>query len=197
MNEKSIFINCPFDDEYLPLLRVLLFITRFYGFDVKIASAELDSKSNRLPRIKSLMGETKYSIHDLSRFRSDKAGEYYRMNMPFELGLDYGIGGDDKIFLIFESEPNKLKIALSDINGWDIRSHQDKPEKIVMEFRKWIVGCGNLSDELKQLSSEEVWNRYNFFYGSFADHMVKHKMKDEEISVSEYLVFIDSYLKKL
>lgn len=196
MSDKSIFINCPFDDEYLPLLRVLLFVSRFYGLDVKIASTELDSKSNRLPRIKSLMGESKYSIHDLSRFRSDKAGEYYRMNMPFELGLDYGIGGDDKIFLIFESEPHKLKIALSDINGWDIRSHQDKPEKIVLEFRKWIVGCGNISDDLKKLSSEEVWNRYNYFYGSFSDHMKKHKMTDEEISVSEYLNFIDSYLKE-
>ncbi len=195
MNDKSIFINCPFDKEYLPLLRVLLFVSRFYGLDVKIASTELDSTSNRLPRIKSLMRDSKYSIHDLSRFRSDKAGEYYRMNMPFELGLDYGLGGDDKIFLIFESEPYKLKIALSDINGWDIRAHQDNPEKLVMEFRKWIVGCGNISDELKQYSSEEVWNRYNYFYGSFSDHMLKHTMKDEEISVPEYLDFIDSYLK--
>ena len=68
MNDKSIFINCPFDKEYLPLLRVLLFVSRFYGLDVKIASTELDSTSNRLPRIKSLMRDSKYSIHDLSRF---------------------------------------------------------------------------------------------------------------------------------
>ena len=105
MKENSIFINCPFDDDYLPLLRALLFVARFYNLEVKISSTDLDSKSNRLSRIIALMRESKYSVHDLSRMKSGKKGEYYRMNMPFELGLDYGISGDDKIFLIFESEP--------------------------------------------------------------------------------------------
>ena len=101
MKDNAIFINCPFDDGYLPLLRALLFVARFYGLEVKIASSELDSKSNRLARIIALMKESKYSVHDLSKMKSIQKGEYYRMNMPFELGLDYGIGGDEKVFLIF------------------------------------------------------------------------------------------------
>lgn len=54
MKDNAIFINCPFDDGYLPLLRALLFVARFYGLEVKIASSELDSKSNRLARIIAL-----------------------------------------------------------------------------------------------------------------------------------------------
>ena len=195
MKENAIFINCPFDDEYLPLLRALLFVSRFYGLDVKIASTDLDSKSNRLARIISLMRESKYSVHDLSKMKSVKEDEYYRMNMPFELGLDYGIGGDEKVFLIFENEPYKLKIALSDINGWDVRPHLDNPEKLIMEFRKWIVVNRELSKTLKSYSYSDIWYKYNDFYGSFSDFMTIHNLKDEEISVIEYLEYIDSFLK--
>jgi len=195
MKENAIFINCPFDDEYLPLLRALLFVSRFYGLDVKIASTDLDSKSNRLERIISLMRESKYSVHDLSKLKSVKEDEYYRMNMPFELGLDYGIGGDEKVFLIFENEPYKLKIALSDINGWDVRPHLDNPEKLIMEFRKWIVVNRELSKTLKSYSYSDIWYKYNDFYGSFSDFMTIHNLKDEEISVTEYLEYIDTFLK--
>ena len=195
MKENAIFINCPFDDEYLPLLRALLFVSRFYGLDVKIASTDLDSKSNRLARIISLMRESKYSVHDLSKMKSVKEDEYYRMNMPFELGLDYGIGGDEKVFLIFENEPYKLKIALSDINGWDVRPHLDNPEKLIMEFRKWIVVNRELSKTLKSYSYSDIWYKYNDFYGSFSDFLTIHNLKDEEISVIEYLEYIDSFLK--
>ena len=143
-------------------------MSRFYGLDVKIASTDLDSKSNRLARIISLMRESKYSVHDLSKMKSVKEDEYYRMNMPFELGLDYGIGGDEKVFLIFENEPYKLKIALSDINGWDVRPHLDNPEKLIMEFRKWIVVNRELSRTLKSYSYSDIWYKYNDFYGSFS-----------------------------
>lgn len=195
MKENAIFINCPFDKDYLPLLRALLFVSRFYNLEVKIASSDLDSKSNRLARIIALMKDSKYSIHDLSRMKADKVGEYYRMNMPFELGLDYGLGEQQKVFLIFENEPYKLKIALSDINGWDVRPHFDNPETLIMEFRRWIVANSDVSKTLKDFSSSDIWYKYNDFYGSFSDHMIIHHLKDEEVSISEYLEYIDSYLK--
>lgn len=195
MEENAVFINCPFDKDYLPLLRALLFVSRFYNLEVKIASSDLDSKSNRLARIIALMKDSKYSIHDLSRMKADKVGEYYRMNMPFELGLDYGLGEQQKVFLIFENEPYKLKIALSDINGWDVRPHFDNPETLIMEFRRWIVANSDVSKTLKDFSSSDIWYKYNDFYGSFSDHMTIHHLKDEEVSISEYLEYIDSYLR--
>lgn len=195
MKENAVFINCPFDKDYLPLLRALLFVSRFYNLEVKIASSDLDSKSNRLARIIALMKDSKYSIHDLSRMKADKVGEYYRMNMPFELGLDYGLGEQQKVFLIFENEPYKLKIALSDINGWDVRPHFDNPETLIMEFRRWIVANSDVSKTLKDFSSSDIWYKYNDFYGSFSDHMTIHHLKDEEVSISEYLEYIDSYLR--
>lgn len=172
----------------------MLFAARFYGLEVNIASSDTDSKSNRLDRIIDLMKQSKYSIHDLSRLKSEKKKEYYRMNMPFELGLDYGIGGSEKVFLIFEDEAYKLKIALSDINGWDVRPHYNKPEQLILEFRKWIVVNKDLPKELKSLSSSDIWYIYNDFYGCFSDFMTHHNMREEEVSVSEYISHVDNFL---
>lgn len=194
MNPDAIFINCPFDNKYKPMLRAMLFVARFYGLEVKIASSDTDSKSNRLERIIELMKESKYSIHDLSKLKSEKRKEYYRMNMPFELGLDYGIGGKEMIFLIFEDEAYKLKIALSDINGWDVRPHNNKPEQLILEFRKWIVVNRDLPESKKVLSSSDIWYIYNDFYARYSDYMDAHRLKDEEVSVSEYISLVDKFL---
>lgn len=194
MNANAVFINCPFDSKYKPMLRALLFVIRFYGLEAKIASSEADSKSDRLARIKELMKDAKYSVHDLSRLMSEKEKEYYRMNMPFELGLDYGTGGDDKTFLIFESEEFKLKKALSDINGWDVRPHNNKPEQLILEFRKWIIANKEFPEEKKSLSSSDIWYIYNDFNGHFTDWKDDHGFKDEEISVTEYLSHIGTFL---
>jgi hypothetical protein len=88
--DTSVFLNCPFDDDYLPLLRPILFFILDLGLQPRIALERLDSGRPRLEKIIALIGESKYAIHDLSRLQAKEAGEYYRLNMPFELGLDVG-----------------------------------------------------------------------------------------------------------
>lgn len=194
MNDNTIFINCPFDEEYQPLLRALLFAVCYYGLEPKIASTDLDSKSDRLKRIIELMKASRYSIHDLSRMKAKRKGEYYRMNMPFELGLDYGLCGENKLFLIFENNPYRLKIALSDVNGWDVRPHNDKEEDIIMEFRKWYVAANpHLGKKQKTFSSSRIWYDYNIFQVGFEDFKNANGLKDREISVAEYIDYVKSF----
>ena len=87
---RSVFINCPLDDEYKPLLQAILFCLIRFGFKPRIATERTDSAESRLEKIKELIRSSKYSIHDLSRCQSSGPREHYRMNMPFELGLDFG-----------------------------------------------------------------------------------------------------------
>ena len=54
------------------------------------------------------------------------------------------------------------------INGWDVRPHLDKPETLIMEFRRWIVVNRDLPATLKSFSSSDIWYKYNDFY---ADHI--------------------------
>jgi len=85
--ESNVFVNCPFDEDYRPLMRPLLFTVICLGYTPRLASERSDSGENRVDKICDLVYESKYSIHDLSRLKSEEAGEFYRLNMPFELGL--------------------------------------------------------------------------------------------------------------
>ena len=88
--QSSVFVNCPFDAKYSELLRPLLFVTIYFGHNPRIATERSDSGENRLNKICGLIAACRYSIHDLSRLKSSKADEFSRMNMPFELGIDFG-----------------------------------------------------------------------------------------------------------
>ena len=88
--DKNVFINCPFDEEYKSLLRPLLFTIIFLGHNPRISSERSDSTENRIDKICELINESKYGIHDLSKIKSKESEEYFRLNMPFELGIDYG-----------------------------------------------------------------------------------------------------------
>lgn len=88
--EKHVFINCPIDIHYYPLLKVLVFTFVKYGMIPRVALENSDAGQARITKVLGLIKESKYSIHDLSRLKSVKAKEFYRMNMPFEIGVDFG-----------------------------------------------------------------------------------------------------------
>jgi hypothetical protein len=87
---KNVFVNCPFDSDYLSLLRPLLFTVIDLGFVPKIALESPDSGRPRIDRIIALVQQSKFAIHDLSRLQASKEGELFRLNMPFEPGIDIG-----------------------------------------------------------------------------------------------------------
>lgn len=142
--EKNVFINCPFDSEYLKLLRPLLFTVIYVGLHPRIALETADGGQARMEKILGLIRDSKYSIHDLSRMESTQAGELYRMNMPFELGIDFGCRhfGDDaqrgKKTLILEVHAHRYKAALSDLSGFDIEAHGDEPYRLITAVRHWL-----------------------------------------------------------
>jgi len=131
--EKNVFINCPFDDEYLSLLRPILFTIIYLGFIPRISLESFDSGKPRFNKICELIEQSKYSIHDLSRIKARKKGEYFRLNMPFELGLDIGCRifqkekYSDKKHLILEKEKYRYQAAISDLSNSDIKSHKNDP----------------------------------------------------------------------
>jgi hypothetical protein len=88
--EESVFINCPFDDEYTKLLRPLLFTILFLGKSPRLTLERSDSGKARIDKIVELVQDSKFGIHDLSRCCATAKGELYRLNMPLELGIDLG-----------------------------------------------------------------------------------------------------------
>jgi hypothetical protein len=142
--EKNVFVNCPFDQQYLPMLRPLLFTVIYLKLKPRIALEAMDAGQARLDKVVGLIADSKFGIHDLSRTESVKAGELFRLNMPFELGLDFGcrlFGSSPqkgKRCLILEAEPYRYRAALSDLSGSDIESHGNEPYRVVGIVRNWL-----------------------------------------------------------
>lgn len=142
--ESDVFINCPFDNEYAPLLEAALFCIVFCGLQPRLATERLEAGENRLDKIYDLAKGAKFSIHDLSRCQARVAGEFSRLNMPFELGLDLGIRRacdglpSEKKFIIFEKAPYETKRVLSDLSGQDVACHHNNYEEVIAKLRDFF-----------------------------------------------------------
>jgi hypothetical protein len=140
----SVFVNCPFDAAYAPLLEAALFCLVYFGFSPRLANQRREAGENRLDKITAMIARSMYSIHDLSRCIAEKEGEFFRMNMPFEFGVDVGFRRSgvgqfaNKKFLIFERDQYDLKRALSDIAGQDVEYHHDDFQLIMKAVRDFF-----------------------------------------------------------
>ena len=200
---RSVFVNCPFDSEYLPLLRPLLFTIVYVGFVPRIGSERSDSGENRVDKICALIAACRYSIHDLSRLRAAEIGEFSRMNMPFELGIEYGcrVFGSDalrtKQCLVLEKEQHEFQKAISDLSGIDIKRHRNEPPEVVRAVRNWFVETVGLRGVH---SATRIWYRFADFASDFYDKRVADGYADEDLEmmpVPEYIDFIRHWVGML
>jgi hypothetical protein len=167
---RNVFLNCPFDEEYRALLRPLIFTIVYLGFAPRIGLETLDSGSPRIDKIIRLIRESKFAIHDLSRCQAKKPGEYYRLNMPLELGIDagcrrFGRGRHkSKRCLILETKAFRYQAAISDLAGSDIVVHKDRPTELVRGVRNWLDSQVNraLPSPTKVYDAYSESMEYNF-----------------------------------
>jgi len=196
----SVFINCPFDEEYKLLLRPMLFTLVSVGLYPRLASEKSDSLEQRIEKILRLIKECKYSIHDLSRMKSEKANEFSRLNMPFELGIEYGCRRiatnhlRTKRSLIFEKKRFEIQKALSDLNGVDVKCHNNKPVHTVRALQHWLietVGLNNVD------SPSVIWRKFNEFDDDLDERRKMHGYSKRDLRVMpvpQYIRFIKQWV---
>jgi hypothetical protein len=198
--QRNVFINCPFDEKYYPLLRPLLFTIVYLGFNPRIALERSDSAESRIDKICNLIQLSKYSVHDLSRLKASRANEFYRLNMPFELGIDYGsrlFGSslmNQKKCLILEKERFDYMRALSDLSGVDIKNHKNEPTAMVRVIRDWFVETVGLRGVQSPTS---IWYDFTDFTSAFYDARKADGFTDRDLNmmpVPEYIDFIRDWV---
>ena len=139
----SIFINCPFDTQYTPILRAMIFAVYRCGFLPQTALSEDNALDNRLDKIERSIANCRYGIHDISRTEFNEH-DLPRYNMPFELGIFFGakyFGNKqqkNKNALIFDVERYRYLEYISDLNGVDIKAHGNDPFTAIREIRDWL-----------------------------------------------------------
>ena len=178
--ERNVFINCPYTDEYTEILNPILSTLVSAGLHPMLATDRQDGGEDRLTKLFQIIEGAKFSIHDLSAsIATPKKGESQRLNMPFELGLDfgcqkYGAGRlRDKVFLILEGEKYSLKIALSDIGSRDPKAHNSDPLKAIEIVRDWIENDVIKGTEGRAIpGAEKLHDQYSYFQSANKERLV-------------------------
>jgi len=126
------------------MMRALVFVVLECGYFPRSALELDDGGENRLQKIGRLIEVSKYGIHDLSNMELDRKSSLPRFNMPLELGLFLGAHkyGDktqkSKNCLILDQSQYRYQMAISDISGQDIKSHDGDPRKAIRCVRDWL-----------------------------------------------------------
>jgi hypothetical protein len=140
---KSVFINCPFDTKFKPLLDVILFTIHDCDFTARHALESIGGKESRLAKIYRLINESQWSIHDLSRVQLSTGNKLPRFNMPFECGLAFGAmqygKTNQRDALVLTGVDFQDKASLSDLAGIDPGYHQNNPQLVISRVRKFLA----------------------------------------------------------
>jgi hypothetical protein len=160
----------------------------------------MDSSEVRIDKIQAIIEACKYSIHDLSRIKATEKGEFYRLNIALEIGIDMGCklyNPDPKYktkqSLILEGEKFSYQKALSDLSGSDVRCHHDDPEELVEEVRAWLASFV----EWDLPGPNTIWYEYNAFNMDLFSEFTANGFKQdqiEQLNMPEYLRYLNQWI---
>lgn len=196
---NSVFINCPFDEDYYPLLHSIIFSVFACGFNPRSALEEDDSSDIRLDKIVRLIESCKFGIHDISKVELDKVSGLPRFNMPFELGLFWGAKkfgieqNKEKIALIFEKQKYSYQKYLSDINGVDIKAHNNDPETCIKFIRNWLFTNSRRRTIPSYVSIQK--NYKDFVSTRLPVILADSHTQLPELTFNDYCAFVSTSLK--
>ena len=197
--DRQVFINCPFDEEYLPLLRAIAFVLKACRFAPRCALEADSAVEVRVEKILRIISECGLSIHDISRTQLDRQSKLPRFNMPFELGLFLGaarLGGkrhQRKGALILDVEKFRYQKYLSDIAGQDIRAHGNDPATAIGAIRDWL-NTQNTSNEVLPGKAALV-AQYRGFQKRLPALLKRLQLKETEMSFVDWLKLIGLWLE--
>lgn len=144
-NNDQVFMNCPFDGQYVNMFRACTFTILDSGF-VPRCSLEVDNATQfRLAAIVEIIRDCRYGVHDLSRVELDPRSHLPRFNMPFELGIFYAAKQfgrarqKRKECLVLEKQKYRFQKFISDIAGIDVTPHQNIQKTLILAIRNWLV----------------------------------------------------------
>ena len=161
----------------------MLFCLVRFGLKPRIATERSDAGESRINKILDLIQSSRYSIHDLCRCQARDEGEYYRLNMPFELGLDFGCrrygGGrlETKVILILEEQRYRYQAAISDLAGSDIEAHHGDYQLAIRRVRNWLAGM----PDFEAIGAARVLADYEDFQEWYYQRQRRHGFSEDDI----------------
>lgn len=194
----SVFINCPFDRDYAELLEAFTFVIHDCGFRARCSLEGRDGGEVRIDKIRRLIRESKFGIHDISRIEVDKGTRFPRFNMPLELGIFlgakfFGSGAQkNKISLIFERNRYSYQAYCSDISGQDIEAHGKDSRVAIRRVRDWLAA--NVSRRLP--GAADISNRFELFQEQLPNLCEQLGWERNDLPFTDYQSLVVEWLKE-
>ena len=189
--ERCVFVNCPFDNDYLPLLHAMAFAIHDCGFIARLAVEDTGASEMRIDKILRIIRESCYSIHDISRVELSGSSKLPRFNMPFEAGLAMGairFGGTGHVprdFLLLDEVPFRDKQTLSDLAGQDPKTHGNDPRRMVSAVRSFLSAKAGTGKRTR--GADAIWRRFEKFNATLPALVRRLEISEKEIVSFDYL----------
>jgi hypothetical protein len=196
--DRSVFVNCPLDDEYRPLLDAVVFAIKDCGYITRLALEVSDSSQVRIDKIARIIRECRFGFHDISRTAPDSVTNLPRFNMPLELGLFLGAkrfgNAQQKVksCLIADVERYRYQKFISDIAGQDIEAHRGDAELAIRIVRDWLRSATPKSIRIP--GGDAVSSRYDAFRRELPSSCVKLDLTIEELTFIDYIAQVEDWL---
>lgn len=193
---RNVFLNCPFDTEYEPTFRAILFTVYRCGFSLRCAKEFNDTGKIRIENIVQLIAASKYGIHDLCRVELDETMKLPRFNMPLELGIFIGAikfgsksSHHKKEYVILDNENFRFRSFISDLGGQDIKSYISIQD-IVKVTRDW------LSNKTTQVipSARFLNNEYAAFLSDLPELCAVNQWAEDELTYEELVSLVVTWI---
>jgi hypothetical protein len=198
--DVSVFINCPFDPPYEPMMRALTFAVYDCGFFPRSSLEEDNAGEVRYQKIIRIIDECRFGIHDISRVQLDRSTRLPRFNMPLELGLFLGataFGSDrnrGKRCLILDRDAFRYQKFCSDISGQDIRRHSAEPAKAIAVIRDWL-SIPAAQNEVVVPSGSIIVERYKLFENELPEWCRELQQVPSELTFTDQCRLTERWLK--
>lgn len=195
---ESVFINCPFDVDYQPLLRALVFAVQDCGFLARSALERDDGSEVRIEKIRRIIGESAFGVHDISRTEADAGTGLPRFNMPLELGIFLGAKyyGNArharKSCVIFDRERYRYQAFCSDLAGHDIRAHGGAEREVVRAVRD---AAGTWVPQRRLPGARAMFERYGRFVESLPRLAARIALDPDELTFGDLSFLIARWLR--
>jgi len=192
----SVFVNCPFDDQYREILWAIVFAIHDCGFIARSALEISDSGEVRIEKIRRLIGACRFGLHDLSRTELDREHGLPRFNMPLELGLFLGAkwfgapAQRRKVALVLDRDRYRYQKYCSDIAGQDIAAHGDDPKRAVGEVRDWLAAAHR---ETLIPGGNKMWERYQRFKNDLPILCAAIHLDPADLTFSDHTTFVATW----
>jgi hypothetical protein len=120
--------------------------------------------------------------------------------MPFELGLFFGakrfgnVQQKEKNALVFERRKYLYQQYFSDLNGVDIKAHENNPEKIIKAIRVWLhTSSGRKTIPSTQLIIREY---VEFTKIDFPEFVKESHTQQHDLTYNGYCVFVGCFFAR-